>query len=176
MKPPCLSPSFMPSTWTRTTTFRKKYRPTAMPTPRKARAVATRMPRATGSSWPRVVPTTSERMIRLRISSTTAAPMIVSAIGRRMRPRSRRTAAAIAVLVAVRGAPTKGANVNCVPVTRKSVAGTEEDAEHDFADDRRLPEPLDREVAQGREDEQDRELLEERLGSRHRGTETRQPY
>ncbi len=57
-------------------------------------------------------PTTIDKTRRPRMSSTTAAPMIVRATCSRMRPSSRRTAAAIAVLVATRVAPTNMDIVN----------------------------------------------------------------
>src|SRR3989440_10483887 len=47
-------------------------------------------------------------------------------------------------------------------------ARTEEDAQGNLPDDRGLSEPLDREVAQGRQSQEDRELLVDRLDSGHR--------
>src|SRR5439155_13260661 len=96
-----------------------------MPTTRKASAVPRSTAIETGLIWPWVVPMTIDRTMRLRMSSTTAAPMIVWATGSRMSPRSSRTDAAIAVLVAVSVAPTKRAIVNCVPLSpTPSTAGT----------------------------------------------------
>ena len=67
----------MPATWMRTTTRRKKYRPTAMPTPRNKSAVDRRTRIETGLTCPRLAPTTIESKTRLKMSSTTAAPRIV---------------------------------------------------------------------------------------------------
>ncbi len=58
------------------------------------------------------------------MSSTTAAPRIVLATGSLIRPRSKRTAAAIATLVAVSVAPTKIAIRNCDAFVPTSDVGT----------------------------------------------------
>ena len=98
--------------------------PIAIPTTRNPTASVTRITRSTGLTRPAVAPTTTERTIRPRTSSTTAAPKIVWATRSFRRFSSKRTAAVIATLVAVRVAPTNSAIVNWVPLAPIDATGT----------------------------------------------------
>src|SRR5207237_9317170 len=77
---------------------------------------------------PADVPTTTDRTMRPRTSSTTAAPRMGWATGSVTKLNSRMTAAVMATLVAVNVAPTNKAIVNRVPLTPIDVVGARYDA------------------------------------------------
>src|SRR5947207_13131987 len=95
---------------------------------RNPTASARRIARSKALTRPADVPTTTDRTIRPRTSSTTAAPRIVWATGSLRKLNSRRTAAVMATLVAVNVAPTNKAIVNRVPLTPIDVVGARYDA------------------------------------------------
>src|SRR6266542_1701038 len=86
-------------------------------------ASASRIAMSAALTRPAVVPTTTERTMRPRTSSTTAAPKIVWATRSFKRPKSGSTAAVIATLVAVRVAPTNKATVKALPALPIEPAG-----------------------------------------------------
>src|SRR5437016_7252330 len=85
---------------------------------RNPTASARRIARSKALTRPADVPTTTDRTIRPRMSSTTAAPRIVWATGSLTKLNSRRTAAVLATLVAVNVAATNKAIVNRVQLTQ----------------------------------------------------------
>src|SRR6059058_4628135 len=90
---------------------------------RNPTASARRIARSKALTRPADVSTTTDRTIRPRTSSTTAAPRIVWATRSLTKLNSRRTAAVMATLVAVNVAPTNKAIVNGVPLTPIDVVG-----------------------------------------------------
>src|SRR5438552_17427186 len=96
---------------------------------RNPTASARRIARSKALTRPADVPTTTDRTMRPRASSTTAAPRMVWATGSLRKLNSRRTAAVMATLVAVNVAPTNKAIVNRVPLTRTDVVGARHNAD-----------------------------------------------